>query len=609
MKVYLTAMRHPVTFLALLACTGPGPERPSLAVFPTRDLVVDGRVRLPADLPSAFTPVPVERVAWRTGFSPAQTAVLRLGLLDPASLPGLDAPVAGGSVQVWDLTDGVEIGAFAELDAWPDDNPEPVLLVRPLRPVPNGHETAVVVTSAVRTAEGTPLVRPAWFAALAEGRPAEGQEALAADARALLDRLAVLGVDDVAVATSWPVDDGTRQLAAMVAAASTPPAYTLTRFTDVDEGDPAPPFTWRQAQGSFTVTDWLVDEPSEDVALQLDEDGLPTPVGQAEVTLFVHVPESVRDAAPGSAPVWIFGHGIFSSPARYLADVDDPSSVLALADRAGAIVIGTVWRGLTLGDVATPTTIGTDFGRFPELTEKLAQGVANHVELVRLIREGGLLEDPVFAGRADPSTLRYHGISLGGIQGATLLAVAPEIPHGVLHVGGGAWSTMLERSQNWTLFEGLLVESGLDDPRDRQVLYSLSQLFWDPVDPVNWTERLRDRSVLWQIALGDDQVSNLASWMVLRGAGARVVQPGFEVRGLTPVEAPTQGPAVAVYDPEQGSSDAQNRPAVDSSAHDDPRDWPGCIRQTARFLDPVDPGVVEVFCGDAPCSASNPGGG
>jgi hypothetical protein len=602
-------MRTTVTFVALLACAGPGPERPPFAVFPSRDLVVEGRVRLPTDLPSAATPVPIGRVAWRTGFSPAQTAVFRLGGLDAASLPGLDAPVAGGSVQVWDLTDGVEIGAFAELDVWPDDNPEPVLLVRPLRPVPNGHETAVVVTSAVRTAEGGALARPAWFAALAEGRPAEGQEALADDARALLDRLAALGVDDVAVATSWPVDDGTRQLAAMVAAAAVPAAYTLTRFTDVDEGDPAPPFTWRQAQGSFTVTDWLLDEPAPDVALQLDGDGLPTPVGSTEVTLFVHVPDSVRDAAPGSAPVWIFGHGIFSSPSRYLADVDDPSSVLALADRAGAIVIGTVWRGLTLGDLATPTTIGTDFGRFPELTEKLAQGVANHVELVRLIREGDLLDDPVFAGKADPSTLRYHGISLGGIQGATLLAVTPEIPHGVLHVGGGAWSTMLERSQNWTLFEGLLVESGLDDPQDRQLLYSLSQLFWDPVDPVNWTARLRDRSVLWQIALGDDQVSNLASWMVLRGAGARVVQPGSEVRGLSPVEVPAAGPAVAIYDPEQGSSDDRNRPAADSSAHDDPRGWPGCIRQTARFLDPADPGVVETFCGDAPCSASNPGSG
>ena len=52
----------------------------------------------------------------------------------------------------------------------------------------------------------------------------------------------------------------------------------------------------------------------------------------------------------------------------------------------------------------------------------------------------------------------------------------------------------------------------------------------------------------------------------------------------------------------------RRRPASDeSNAHSAPRLWPGSNRQVVRFNDPVHPGVVEHYCGDAPCSASNPG--
>lgn len=588
----------------LAACAAPGPARPALAVFPTPDLVVDGHLALPNDLPSALTPVPVERLAWRTGFSPVQTAVFRLDVVvDPTSLPGLDGPAFGGAVQVWDLTEGVEVGAFAEVDAWPDPEAPPPLLVRPLRPVPAGHEVAVVLTSRVRTEGGGALERPDWFAALADGHPAEGQEHLAAPVRTLLDALDEAGVDDVVLATGWPVGDGTAPLRAMVDDLPVPPSWRFYATDDADLGDLVPPHTWRQAQGYLTTRTWLVD----DVTFDLGPDGVPTPQGDDEATLLVHLPASVKDAPDGSAPVWIFGHGIFSSPSRYLSDPDDPSHVLELADRAGAIVVATAWRGLTTGDFSVPVIVGSDFGRFPELTDKLAQGVANTAALVKLVREGGLLSDPVFAGKADPDTIRYYGISLGGIEGATLLALVPEVPHAVLHVGGGAWSTMLERSQNWTVFEDLLVENGLDDPRDRQVLYSLSQLFWDAADPTSYVEELRDRSALWQIALGDDQVPNLASWMVVRGAGAKLVRPTVDVVGLDAVDAPASGPAIAVFDPQEGNPDADNRPAPDTTSHDVPRRWEGTTRQTLRFLDAEDPGVVEPACGpDTLCTPAHP---
>ncbi len=64
-----------------------------------------------------------------------------------------------------------------------------------------------------------------------------------------------------------------------------------------------------------------------------------------------------------------------------------------------------------------------------------------------------------------------------------MMAQDPPVDAAVLHVGGSAWSTMLERSSNWPTFE-MVMQDSVPDPADRQLLYSVSQLFWDPADPL-----------------------------------------------------------------------------------------------------------------------------
>jgi hypothetical protein len=299
--------------------------------------------------------------------------------------------------------------------------------------------------------------------------------------------------------------------------------------------------------------------------------------------------------------VWIFGHGIFASPSVYYDDEADEGGVIAMANEVGAIVLATAWRGLTTSDIGVPVSVAGDFGRFPELTDKLAQGLANTVALARLAEDGAIFDDPIFAGKADPSTLRYLGISLGGIEGAVLFAVDDTLPHGVFHVGGSTWSTMLERSVNWVLFEDTLVASGLSDPADRQLLYSVSQLFWDPVDPALYAADLTDRSVLWQTAIGDDQVSNLTSYTLARSVGAPLVAPAPEVPGLEVVAPGDVAPAMAVHDPELGSSEGTNRPAEDTVSHEIGRTWPGIQAQITTFLDADAPGRVVHPCGEGMC--------
>ena len=58
----------------------------------------------------------------------------------------------------------------------------------------------------------------------------------------------------------------------------------------------------------------------------------------------------------------------------------------------GAIVIATLWRGFARPDAIVAAQVGADFGTMPQLTDKLAQGVANTYALTKAILDGGLLD-------------------------------------------------------------------------------------------------------------------------------------------------------------------------------------------------------------------------
>lgn len=590
--------------LLLLGCPGPvddtGAAVPPLLVrsamnpFPTADLVVDGALTLdPAAVPAVEGGGEWDfgRLAVREGFSPVQTSVAMFEVaIDPTSLPGETEVGVGGSVRMFDRDTGEELPLFAELDAHPDAiaSGRRALLVRPMHTLTPGHRVVVAVTAAVRTTDGAPLSTADWDAQVAAGgAAAELDEALAG-----------LGVDDVAYAWEFPVGDGTRATRAIAASVTTPTAWTFERVRDADE-DALPAGVWRQAEGTLSVDSWLVD----DTHFALDPEGVPQRQGQAEAHLFVHLPTSVRDAAPGTVPVLIFGHGILSDPGNYLGEADDPSNVVRLAEELGVIVVATTWRGLTTDDLLHAVEVANDFTRFPELTDMLAQGVANNLSLLRAVR-GGLLDDPLFEGLGDPDRVWWYGISLGSIEGSVTLANQDVIERAALHVGGSAWSTMLERSSNWPAFEQGVTRT-IPDPWDRQQVIAISQLWWDQVDPASYVGDLAGRGYLWQEAIGDDQVPNLTTELWMRSLGVPLGTPGVTAPfGVASVALPTTGPVFTQFDPMLPWPPEGNRPAPTTGAHGAPRLWEGCLDQTVHYLQT---GEVAHFCGDGPCTAENPG--
>jgi hypothetical protein len=574
--------------------------------FPTADLLdADGHLAL-RDLPATPTPIPVERLGWRTGFSPGQVSVLRLEGIDPSGLPSHTAPELGtGTVRMVDLTDGRPVLCMAELDAFPNAD-ERALLVRPLEALAVGHDIGVaVLTDAVE--------RPKRFDALLSDAPPPSIADRAEAYRDLVDQMAeVAGVaaEEIAVAWQFPVGDGTAPLRSALAQRALPTGHTFTEVRDLDAGGDVAPRTWRAAEGTFHVQQWLVGDRS----LALGPDGSVEAQGETDAVLYVHIPTSVRDAAAGSVPVLVFGHGIFGSPERYLDDSEDPSALLQLADEAGFIVIATLWRGLAYDDRSVPLLISQDFGLFHELTDLLVQGQANTRALVEYAASGDLFDDPVFLGASgqplvDPAQLYYYGISLGAIEGAVLIANDAPVRAAALHVGGGSWSTMLERSSNWAVFE-LAIGGSIPSPADRQVLYAVSQLWWDSVDPIAYTAELGERSLLLQESIGDEQVPNLATEVLARSIGLPVLDPVDEVPyGLSSVPGPLPpgSRALVRFDPQLPMPDPANRPAEVTGAHGTPRLWDGARLQVIDHLRPGAEGQVVHHCGEAQCSATNTG--
>lgn len=562
----------------------------------------EGHVDL-RDLPAVDgVTVPVGRSAWRDGFSPGQVAVVQIDGVDPESLPHWRSPTPGeGGVRLADLTAGTWLPTFAELDAGADSAEVPALLVRPLVSLPPGHRIAVVLTTQA-------VDRPDRFEALLSRRPPSSIADLRLPTLELLAGLEGLGLesDQVALAWDFPVADPLRPL--RLAIRDLQGFSTDVELPDVREEELAAPLAWRTAVGSFTVPSVL----DEGGRLRLEPDGSLTAHGTMQADLWVHVPDSARDLPAGSVPVMIFGHGIFGAPEFYL-DGDSPSDLARLANDGPFIIVASRFTGLSRNDVGLALSAANNLTRVPELTEQLVQGQLALRVLADWVDAGGLDDHPVVQAADGGSLISgegpvYYGISLGGIQGALGLSLGMPARASVLHVGGAMWSTMLERSSNFEVFDGV-VRTVVPRAVDRALLIAWTQLHWDLVDPYSDPSAMLSAPVLLQEAVHDEQVPNLTTRALARSAGMVAVEPLVEpVWGLDATVAPaTVAGAYVQLDPERAPPIDANRPAEVTGAHTAPRGWSGTRRQTLTFLRPQTLGVVEQPCGDAACSRSNPG--
>lgn len=507
--------------------------------------------------------------------------------VDPDALWGLDEAEASLAVDapiaLINLDTGRRVPLLTEMDQNNRDAGyagRHALILRPLAPMLFGGRYAVVVTRDLRDAEGGSFSPPPAFAALRDGVVSDDPviETLRLRYEPMFEQISAAGYgrDDLLVAWDFQVASEDQVLGpirsmrnlTLASAEAGIPYEILEIITDPDED------THMLVKGTFQPPNFL----DADNNLMLDGNVALLQTDRPSYPFTMIIPVDLT----GPAPLVVFGHGIFGSGDSYLDGWIGQEVIGPLARESRSVVIATDWIGLSDSDFdLIRDEVIPDLTRINLITDRLAQSLANNLALTSLaldsLDRAPLLSDDLFNGE-----VYYYGVSLGGIQGSSYASLDPRVSRAVLAVPGASWSSMIQRSTNFTPIE-VVVDSLYPDPLSQLLFINLLQSWFDRSDPANITRFLTDdpdygplsRTLLFQEAIGDCQVPNLATGILARAVGLDHLEVAPDpIYNLSTVAAPATGfvltqlvlpEALAGYTP----PDQNTIPDSDNAVHSD----------------------------------------
>jgi len=558
------------------------------------------------------TPIDPADYNFNDGFSPGQTAVVRVpGLDNPAALAATD-PVGLANlaryrnkkapVVVIDAKTGERWPIWVEIDSNADSSDETAVLIHPAVNYHQKHRYIVAMRK-LENAAGERLPAPPGFQYyrdeivseepaieaqrmrferifknLRKARIRRGNLYLAWDFTVSSDiNIAerVLHMRDDAFAQL-----GDRKLAdRKVKGAS--PSFTVSGVTELapcgadgcGEGESGD--VQRRIDGSFTVPCYLEPNCAPRGRFVLGEDGLPAQNGTWEANFRCIVPRAGVDAdgaATASRPQ-LYGHGLLGNAQQASSEAQT-----TLAQRHGFVICATDEIGFSSSDLPNiATNIVTDMGNFPELTDRVQQALLNELYLGRLMLHAeGFDSHPAFhqdaSSLSSPSVIKrsrlyYNGNSQGGVLGGALTAIAPDFTRASLGVPAVNYSVLLNRSVDFDIF-GAILNTSYPSKLRQQLVLSMIQMLWDRSDPNGFAHRMTDRplpntpshEVLLNVAFGDHQVTTWQADVEARTIGARahkpIVDPGrwsgvrqlWGIKRLRARDEPYRGSAIVYWD-------------------------------------------------------------
>jgi hypothetical protein len=217
--------------------------------------------------------------------------------------------------------------------------------------------------------------------------------------------------------------------------------------------------------------------------------------------------------------------------------------------------------------------------------------------LVSLVRTE-LVNDPAVGWAGDgshvhPDTTWYYGGSLGGIQGASLTAISPDVTRAALSVPGAGWSTMLQRSIHYASIE-FIVDALYPDPLSQSAFLAMLQTFFDRSDPAGLARDLAandEKVILLQEAIGDVQVPNLSTDLLARAMGAHQLEEApYPIFGLDLLTGPSTGPALTQFILPDALEDytppeSNTTPTTENGVHGEAPTSDVALAQLIRLLD------------------------
>ena len=333
--------------------------------------------------------------------------------------------------------------------------------------------------------------------------------------------------------------------------------------------------------------------------LDTDLDGLPDQNPAQPVVRVPYVCDVPLDEGPSFSTM--YGHGLLGTRDQ-VGDVKWPR-------REGFAGCALDWWGMASQDLPTVAAILADVSSFPSLPDRAQQGFLNFMFAQRAsVHPRGFADHPAFQQDGEPllvvdegqgTQAFYDGNSQGGIMGAPLTALSPDISRSVLGVPGMNYSTLLNRSVDWEGAYGEAYYATYQDPLERQLVLALIQMLWDRGEGNGYGHALAGRSlpgtpahdVMLQVAWSDHQVANIAAEVMARTAGAALLDTLPEGRHWDRRHLQDftgfghRGSALVYWDSGNATPPNGNLPPTHSrDPHGDPRNEPAAGWQEARFL-------------------------
>ncbi|MGB6426465.1 MAG: hypothetical protein WBF18_14390 [Solirubrobacterales bacterium] len=531
------------------------------------------------------------------GFSPGQGIVVRVpGLDNPAAL-AKTAPVPINDlgrytgkrtpVVVIDANTGERWPIWVEIDSNASGPGETALEIHPARNFDAKHRYIVAMRN-LKDSEGNVIPAPEGFRYYRDDLPSKKRPINKWRGRfdSIFSTLRTAGIRRANLYVAWDFTVASDQNIARRALHIRDDAFSQLGDTELADGvvagaapsfsvdtvntDPKPGVA-RRVRGSFEVPCYLFPSCAPGGRFKLDAGGLPTRNGDWTANFDCTIPHSAVDdvgAYPGRPAV--YGHGLFGSASEvYNADIQNE-----FAQDYNFVLCATDEIGMSGNDVAnTGLHILPDLSNFPELADRLQQGLLNELYLGRLMdttaAQGGFLSDVNFhadgatlgsARVIDPSELYYDGSSQGGIMGGALTALSPDFTRAALNVPAMNYSVLLPRSVDYEPFAQIL-EANYSDDLSHPLILSLIQMLWDRGEPNGYAHRMTTEplpdtpahEVLMSIALGDHQVTNFQADVEARTIGAQTHTPVLYPGRWPGVDVLWDVPAISSY-PYEGSA-------------------------------------------------------
>jgi hypothetical protein len=570
-------------------------------------------------LPHSGNPLSAVRLNLHDGISPSTPFIVYFAAgFDASELPtpdSIDQSVNQTSpIQIFDHATGVRVPLFAELDTNAQPGQRQALIIRPMARL-QPSKRYVVALVGLHDAAGKPLVA-APFAALRDKAELNPQlKAVQSEYEDIFNALGAAGIERSSVTLAWDVytasdADATGHVVGMrdQGLPMVPQlAWTITSMSDT----PGDPNHLREVVGTFTVPSFLTDD-SLTSTLNKDAAGNPVLRGMGTANFVVDIP-ACATTATGPLPVMVFGHGLFGDA---VTELETPY-MQQVGQYLCMVAVATDWIGLASYDFPTLADhVLPDFNNINIVTDRLQQAHLNAQLLTRLFLTR-MKDDPALQvnGTAvtDGSEVYYYGISDGGIQGGTYMALSQDVTRGVLGVPGSEWTLLIQRSTDFSDLQQIL-DVVYPDPLDQQLLIALIQPEFDFTDPAGYAAHLIQsplpntpaKQILVQEAIHDAQVTNLSTRVFVRAIGLPGMDLEERVFGVTEMAAPlasayTQWDVMPTPVPPTGNAPA----ATDNGAHGEVRKLVDLETQLKAFMTPT--GQVTQTC-TGPCVCDFPAG-